>query len=706
MRMSIPMKAIAAFSLPLLFASRADAIPLDPASFESFESLRASSGALTINTDGVVPLLRLGTNDVKGVLVSQGSGLPDIAVFTFDDISLTGSVTISGSGSRPLALLSKGGVVITPTITLSGGNGAIGSPGAAGAWGGAAAGAGPGAGSLSGGGGFGGRGGNASLGSGGGSVYGDLTIALQGGSGGATGFGQSGAGAGAIEIGALGAVSVGAIVANGGSGATSRNGTSSDAGGSGGAVLLHGTTVSAGSLQARGGSAANANTSAGGGGGGGRILVAVDTFTLGGPSVSGDVSGGFGGQAVFSGGNGQRGVFDLRSAFTVVGPGQVFTPGADGRMALTGGANLLPEDMVLRSGGAAVASHPYVTSGLLTLESGSAFTAISTFRIDHLVRIASGSGVTAIGRTDASAPIVLGGGTFSAIGGLSTGSRLEGHGAVIGPVHGAPGSELIVSGGTLTLGDANRVDGVDWQGEITIRSSEAAPSTLQLNSRDRITLADTALVGIGARLATLNGAHLEAGRTIEADAASRISGALRNDGSVNGPSNGAVFLTFDDAVTGAGSYLGNVRFAGGFSPGASPALVHAGTVVFDADNILRMELGGRLRGSDYDAIEATGTITLGGVLEVALLTVDGTLFTPIAGDTFDLLRATQLDGRFAAELLPTIDAGLLWRTGIVEDHGGSVFRLSVVAVPEPQTFVLLAAGLLLVARMSRRRGGR
>jgi len=375
-------------------------------------------------------------------------------------------------------------------------------------------------------------------------------------------------------------------------------------------------------------------------------------------------------------------------------------------MALAGGAFLHTTDVVLRTGGAAVASHPYVTSGIVTLESGSAFTAVSTLRIDHLVSIASGSGFTAIGRTEASAPIVLGGGTFSAIGGLSTGSRVEGHGAVVGPIHGVAGSELLASNGTLTLGDANRADGVDWAGSMIVRSSAAAPATLQLNSANRIALADTALVGDGARLATLNGADLAAGRTIGADAESRISGALRNDGSVTGPTGDSAFLTFDDAVTGVGSYGGNVRFAGGFSPGASPALVNAGALVFDADNTLVMELGGRLRGTGYDAIDADGTITLGGVLEVVLLPVDGALFTPELGDTFDLLRATRIDGSFAAEVLPAIDAGLLWRTDIVEDHGGSVFRLSVAAVPEPQTFVLLAAGLVMVARMSRRRGGR
>jgi hypothetical protein len=81
-------------------------------------------------------------------------------------------------------------------------------------------------------------------------------------------------------------------------------------------------------------------------------------------------------------------------------------------------------------------------------------------QIDHLVRIASGSGFTAIGPTEARAAVVLSGGTYSALGGLLSTSRLEGYGAVIGPVEGTAGSALLASGGTLTLGDANRSDGV------------------------------------------------------------------------------------------------------------------------------------------------------------------------------------------------------------------------------------------------------
>jgi hypothetical protein len=183
---------------------------------------------------------------------------------------------------------------------------------------------------------------------------------------------------------------------------------------------------------------------------------------------------------------------------------------------------------------------------------------------------------------------------------------------------------------------------------MTVRSAAGTPATLQLNSARQIALGGTLLDGAGARLATLNGARLANGKTIVANDASRISGEFHNDGRGSGPTDDAVFLSFDDVVWGAGSYDGNVRFAGGFSPGASPALVSAGTVFLDKTNTLSMELGGRVRGIEYDALDATGTITLGGALEVVLIALDRKTFAPAAGDVFDLLRGIHIDGSFSA----------------------------------------------------------
>jgi hypothetical protein len=282
---------------------------------------------------------------------------------------------------------------------------------------------------------------------------------------------------------------------------------------------------------------------------------------------------------------------------------------------------------------------------------------------------------------------------------------VEGHGNLFGPVSGTAAGTLRARDGTLTVGDANRVGAVAWQGPVTVASRADAAATLQLQSADAVALPSTLLDGPGARLVALNGMQLGAGQQLTANDASRISGAVRNDGLVRGPDGGTAFLSFDNLVTGTGSYAGQVRFAGGFSPGASPALVQAGTLMLDATNTLTMELGGRQRGSDYDAIDTTGTLTLGGTLDVVLLAPSGTPFTPLAGDRFDLLRGAQIVGSFSAQHLPTLGAGLQWHTDTLAEGGFDLFRLSVQAVPEPSTaWLLLGGGAWLVARR-RRVGG-
>lgn len=693
----------AAFALPLILGTKVFAIPLDPVSFDSLGTLDVSAGTVAINTGTVVPTLTIGTTTFKGVLQSQGAGLPDVAVFAFDRIRITGSAVISGQGNRPLALLSQSDATITSPIDISAVNGD------GGAFGGAAHDAGPGNAftgtAVSPGGGFGGKGGDVVLtfdqsvvGAAGGSAYGNLAVALQAGSGGSTGT-EAGGGGGAIEIGARGTVTVGSIRSAGGNGTATRNGTVSSGGGSGGGILLHGATVSATSVDARGGSTADAVTAAGSGGGGGRILLMPDTFTLDASVGTGNVQGGTGGNArTVTGLNGQSGTFEVRPGTTDVLTGQVLQAGANGRMVLPSGATLIPGNVIVHGGGALVATHPYTTSGLLTLQGGSALTALSTLSVTHAVEVGGGAGVTAIGVTDATAPIQLLGGTFAALGGLKTSSEIGGSGSIVGPVSGGASSQLRANGGTLTVGDANRTDGFLWNGTLRVVSSHTSPGTLRLDSAAPVVLGTTLLEGPGARLVTLNGAQLASGAAITATDSSRISSAFRNDGAINGPVGNGQFLAFDGAVSGTGSFSGNVRFEGGLSPGASPALQQVGTVVFAPTNTLHMELGGHVRGTEYDAIDAVRSITLDGLLEVVLLDP----FVPGAGNVFDLLSATHITGSFASQVLPALGAGLSWHTAILSGQTGDIFRLTVAAVPEPAEWMLIAAGGALLAARRRR----
>ncbi|MBX3435271.1 MAG: hypothetical protein KF847_18280 [Pirellulales bacterium] len=308
----------------LLSATPALADPLDPLAFSSLGTLNVSSGTLSINTS---TLAMSGAASFTGINWPQPSG-PPIAVFVFDAINITGG-SISIIGDRPLALLSKSDAQIVPTTSISGVqiSGSETRPGPGGYGGGYvfvatapqhAHGAGPGGGVTIGnfaqGGAYGGAGGSSfsSPYIPGPAPYGGLLTTLQGGSGGgvytSSGFssGSGGGGGGAIEIGAVGNLAIGAILANGG------NATSGIAGGggAGGGILLHagGSVSYTGTLQVNGG---NPTSSAGPGSGGGAGRIAI----VGHPALT--LGAGVGGSFSLVGGSSGGGQFGRAGVLTV-----------------------------------------------------------------------------------------------------------------------------------------------------------------------------------------------------------------------------------------------------------------------------------------------------------------------------------------------------------------------------------------------------
>jgi len=319
-----------------------------------------SLGAFDPLADVVIDTDALTVSGIAGLGVTQsadvGSGLFDIAVFTFDSFELDAGRTITATGSRPLALLSLSDITVAGTIDVSA-PGIVDqfglrrgqAPGPGGGAGGdeplpfdgeAAAGApsdvldpaslgygrnlnnldqGGGGGAF---GGDGGRGFDGSLRNNLGHAYGDLSIAIQGGSGGAAGnggvFGRAhgGGGGGGVELGAIGSVSItGEVLALGADSDLTTG--ASGGGGAGGGILVHGFDVTvSGTLNAEGGGAAEAQGFGGfgGSGGGGRILLAHDTsgnFDQTGATITAD-----GGR--FIGGNGEAGADGVVSIVAVI----------------------------------------------------------------------------------------------------------------------------------------------------------------------------------------------------------------------------------------------------------------------------------------------------------------------------------------------------------------------------------------------------
>ncbi len=653
-----------------LLAVSAQAVPLDPNAYTSLGTLNVGSGTLTINTD---TLAISGAASFTGVVQAQAPGLPEIAVFAFDEIDVTGNVEVSVTGSRPLALLSQGDATIALVIVEGGGG--------AGGAGVGQAGAGPGGGAAGGafavggaGGGYGGAGGaggpwEASVGPAGGAAYGDPLVALQAGSGGGSG-GQGGAAGGAggraIELGAVGHLEImDGVFADGGQGASeSIDAEGGGGGGSGGAILLHAATVNGpGSPLALltavgggGGSALN-DGGGGGGGGGGRITVSTGSHVLGEPlNLLRDVDGGSGGDLgeSSSGASGSTGVARLHVETTIVPAGLVRALGADGTFQqVISGFQFRSEDLRVNAGGLAFAPSAVASSHDLDLQGGV---------------VASPLGWS-----------------------LTDSAQVFGFGQLGGPVSGGSASSIEASGGTLVLGDANHSAGFDFAG-----TAGAAPgAALLLLDADRATLGSVTTLGAGSALQAPNGALLGPGASLAASGDASVAGSFLNQGLVAGPGAVGQFLAFLDDVSGAGSYSGNILFSDGFSPGSSPALVALENAVFDASASLAMELGGLAPGSEYDRLVLSGLLGLGGALDVFL--IDD--FSPALGDRFDLFDWSTLAGVFDAVRLPGLGEGLVWDASSLYTDG----TLAVTAIPEPTPALLLGLGLLGLALAGRAR---
>jgi hypothetical protein len=96
----------------------------------------------------------------------------------------------------------------------------------------------------------------------------------------------------------------------------------------------------------------------------------------------------------------------------------------------------------------------------------------------------------------------------------------------------------------------------------------------------------------------------------------------------------------------------------------------AAPVDFENLSTLKIELGGTTQGIDYDHLDISDALTLGGILDVSLLGD----FTPTAGMSFDILDWGTLTGNFAAISLPELE-GLAWDLSDFYQSG----TLSVVA---------------------------
>lgn len=133
-----------------------------------------------------------------------------------------------------------------------------------------------------------------------------------------------------------------------------------------------------------------------------------------------------------------------------------------------------------------------------------------------------------------------------------------------------------------------------------------------------------------------------------------------------------------------------VRQGGTFLPGFSPGKATIeGDLTLAVGTALEMELGGPGAGEGFDQIEATGTVTLAGHLDIVFR--DG--FAPTNGQVFGLVKGASILGGFAEVAVHGLAPGFTYS---LANTGGNTLSLTAtsagVAITQPELSITRAAG--------------
>ncbi len=196
---------------------------------------------------------------------------------------------------------------------------------------------------------------------------------------------------------------------------------------------------------------------------------------------------------------------------------------------------------------------------------------------------------------------------------------------------------------------------------------------------------------------TLTGASTYSGATTVASGA-----ALKLDGSLGS----ATTIAFGGLLEGTGTINARLVNNGTVQPGdATGTLYVNGNYVQGSTGTLEILLAGTGAG-EYGHLTASGTMSLSGTLDVALLDS----FTLVDGDRFDILDFASRSGDFSTVAFDgtgctSLDTGG-WKCGahltLFEDYTPTQLTLRA-EVPEPGTLAILAAGLTGLGVARRRR---
>lgn len=338
------------------------------------------------------------------------------------------------------------------------------------------------------------------------------------------------------------------------------------------------------------------------------------------------------------------------------------------------GSGQLKGNGALSYGAAANLSLANVITGSTSLSKGGTSTLTLSGNSDYSGGTIVSGGTLAVASNSAlgSGTLTLDGGTLQASGAARTLSN-----------------DVNLSGDTLISGNLPLILEGDFtlsrNRDLSIESSVPAKITGIIGQSGGA----RSLLKYGSGELELTGANTYTGGTTIAEGTLRIN---NTSGSAFGT--GAVTVESGATLAGAGSFTGALQNNGNFAPGNSPALVSLSNFAQSPTGVLQLELGGLTRGSEYDALNVTGTLNLDGTMQVVFY--NG--FVAEAGQSFDLLNWGSVAGTFDAVAMPTLTPDLTWDTSQLYNTG----VVSVAPVPEPSSILLLAAGAGIALRRRRR----
>ena len=268
-----------------------------------------------------------------------------------------------------------------------------------------------------------------------------------------------------------------------------------------------------------------------------------------------------------------------------------------------------------------------------------------------------------------------------------------------------------LNGGTLTVGSIqsdssggafNFNAGTLNAANLAVGGTSPLGNTLNISANKVVSISNSLIINPGSTLSMQGGALTVGGVATNGLVNFKQIGGVTT---VNGVLNSSVVDLQGGTLNGSGSIVGNVVNSGGtLAMLSSPGSMNiGGDYTQTSAGLFDVVLGF----NSPTTLNIGGTASLHGTLTVSFTYPNSNFgIYPHLGDSFTLLSAANLVGSFDILNLASLGPNLAWNVDYLfnqDSLGTDIVRLSVVAVPEPESYAMILAGLGLVGAVARRR---